>query len=97
MGIAITFWVSDTPDLVASCGAFAGNRRKTRHLRGFSDGIGHELSVLASRFSKGHHASAPQPQCSPCLSHSPWCETGHDTTDPLDASRGQALAPRRPA
>ena len=40
------------PDLVASCGAFVGNRRKTRRRRGFGDGIGREANVLASRFSR---------------------------------------------
>jgi hypothetical protein len=87
MGIAITFWVSDTP--ISS--RAAGHSHKT----------GAKLSVAAtsamalamkSRFSpaaspKVTHASAPQPQCSPCLYHSPWRETGRDTNDPLDAGR----------
>jgi hypothetical protein len=65
-------------------------------MRPFRDGIGPEMEVLASSFSKGHHASA-QPQCSPCLFRSPWSETWRDKNEPLDSSRGQALAPRRPA
>jgi hypothetical protein len=86
------------PDLVASCRALAQNWRKISHRHGLGDGTGYEVEVLASRLSKGRHdASAPQPQCSPCLFRSPWSETGRDKNDPLDASRRQALAPRRQA
>ena len=85
------------PDLVASCRALAQKWRKSSPRHRLGDGTGYELEVLASRFSKGHHAIAPQSRCSPCLFRSPWCETGRDTNGPLDASRGQALASRCPA
>jgi hypothetical protein len=46
-------------DLVAGRRAFAEDRFKISHCRGFGDGIGPEVKVPASRFSKGQHASAP--------------------------------------
>jgi hypothetical protein len=93
----ITFWVSHTPFSWWLAGGLRKMRHETRNGGVFGNGTGCEAKVLASRFFKGHHASAPQPQCSPCLFHSPWSETGRRTNDPLDASRGQALAPRCPA
>ena len=89
----ITFWVSHTPFSWLLAGGLRKMRHETRNRRGFGNGTGCEVKVLASRFSKGHHANASESQCSPCLFRSRWDETGRDTNDPIDASRGQALAP----
>jgi hypothetical protein len=61
-------------------------RRESSDRRCHHDGIGREARILASRFSKGHHANAPQSQCSSCLFRSAWDEAGRGPNEPLDAS-----------